>query len=40
LPPGFTHYMQQETDSPNRDRKPDKPKEPTMIYIVEVKDKE
>ena len=40
LPPGFTHYMQQETDSPNRDRRPDKPKEPTMIYIVEVKDKE
>jgi hypothetical protein len=39
LPPGFTHYMQQEADSPNRDRKPDKPKEPTMIYIVEVKDK-
>jgi hypothetical protein len=39
LPPGFTHYMQQETDSPNRDRRPDKPKEPTMIYIVEVKDK-
>lgn len=39
LPPGFTHYMQQEVDSPNRDRRPDKPKEPTMIYIVEVKDK-
>jgi len=32
--------MQQEADSPNRDRRPDKPKEPTMIYVVEVKDKE
>ena len=40
LPPGVTHYMQQVTDSPNRDRKPDKPKEPTMIYVVEVMDKE
>jgi len=39
LPPGFTHYMQQETDSPNRDRKPENPKEPTMIYVVEVKNK-
>jgi len=39
LPPGFTHYMQQEADSPNRDRRPDNPKEPTMIYVVEVKDK-
>jgi hypothetical protein len=29
--------MQQETDSPNRDRKPENPKEPTMIYVVEVK---
>ncbi|MCP4260635.1 MAG: hypothetical protein GY774_24380 [Planctomycetes bacterium] len=38
LPPDFSHYMQQATDSANRDRKPDKPKEPTMIYIVEVKD--
>ncbi|MFH1719898.1 MAG: BNR repeat-containing protein [Planctomycetota bacterium] len=37
LPPGFTHYMQQQTDSPNRDRKPENPREPTMIYIVEVK---
>ena len=37
LLPGFTHYMQQETDSPNRDRKPENPKEPTMIYVVEVK---
>ncbi len=36
LPPGQTHYMQQETDSPNRDRKPDSPREPTMIYLVEV----
>jgi hypothetical protein len=31
--------MQQETDSPNRDRKPDNPREPTMIYVVEVADK-
>jgi len=38
LPPGFTHYMQQQTDSPNRDRKPENPREPTMIYIVEVRD--
>ncbi len=38
LPSGFTHYMQQETDSANRDRKPENPKEPTMIYVVEVKD--
>ncbi len=38
LPEGFSHYMQQATDSANRDRRPDKPKEPTMIYIVEVKD--
>jgi len=38
LPPGQTHYMQQETDRPNRDRKPDTPREPTMIYVVEVKD--
>jgi hypothetical protein len=37
LPPGFTHYMQQQTDSPNRDRKPEDTREPTMIYIVEVK---
>jgi hypothetical protein len=39
LPPGFTHYMQQETDSPNRDRKPGNPREPTMIYVVEVRNK-
>jgi len=39
LPPGLTHYMQQEADSPNRDRKPENPKEPTMIYVVEVKNK-
>jgi hypothetical protein len=38
LPPGHTHYMQQKTDSPNRDRRPDRPREPTMIYIVEVKE--
>ena len=36
LPPGVTHYMQQQTDSPNRDRKPEDTREPTMIYIVEV----
>jgi hypothetical protein len=36
LPPGQTHYMQQETDRPNRDRKPESPREPTMIYLVEV----
>ena len=38
LLPGFTHYMQQETDSPNRDRRPENPREPTMIYVVEVRD--
>lgn len=38
LPPGEVHYMQQEADSPNRDRKPERPREPTMIYVVEVKD--
>jgi len=37
LPAGEIHYMQQQTDAPNRDRKPENPKEPTMIYIVEVK---
>ncbi|MEW6237606.1 MAG: BNR repeat-containing protein [Candidatus Omnitrophota bacterium] len=36
LPPGQTHYMQQETDIPNRDRKPDNPRQPTMIYLAEV----
>ncbi len=36
LPAGVTHYMQQETDSPNRDRKPEDTREPTMIYVVEV----
>jgi hypothetical protein len=39
LPAGQIHYMQQETDAPNRDRKPENPREPTMIYIVEVKNK-
>lgn len=39
LPPGVKHYMQQQTDSPNRDRKPQDAREPTMIYIVEVKTK-
>lgn len=38
LPKGEVHYMQQEADSPNRDRKPTKLREPTMIYVVEVKD--
>ncbi len=37
LPDGITHYMQQQTDSPNRDRKPEDAREPTMIYVVEVK---
>ena len=37
LPAGVTHYMQQKTDSPNRDRKPEDAREPTMIYVVEVK---
>jgi hypothetical protein len=37
LPPGQIHYMQQKTDPPNRDRKPENPRPPTMIYIVEVK---
>jgi hypothetical protein len=40
LPPGFTHYMQQETDSPNRDRKPEDAKQATMIYVVEVEKKQ
>ena len=39
LPPGQKHYMQQQTDRPNRDHKPENPREPTMIYIVEVKNK-
>jgi len=38
LPAGVTHYMQQQTDSPNRDRKPENASEPTMIYLVEVRD--
>lgn len=37
LPDGESHYMQQETARPNRDRKPENPKAPTMIYLVEVK---
>ncbi|MBI1390481.1 MAG: hypothetical protein GC154_18750 [bacterium] len=36
LPDGQIHYMQQEQAPPNRDRKPDNPKQPTMIYIVET----
>ncbi len=37
LPDGESHYMIQEVDRPNRDRKPENPKEPTMIYIVETR---
>jgi hypothetical protein len=37
LPPGTVHYMQQEMDRPNRDRKPENPKKPTMIYVVEMR---
>jgi hypothetical protein len=37
LPRGEKHYMQQETDRPNRDRQPENPRVPTMIYVVEVK---
>jgi hypothetical protein len=36
LPAGQIHYMQQETDAPNRDRKPENPRQPTMIYVVET----
>jgi len=36
LPDGQVHYMQQETAPPNRDRKPENPKTPTMIYLVET----
>ncbi|MBN1975663.1 MAG: BNR repeat-containing protein [Sedimentisphaerales bacterium] len=36
LPDGHAHFMQQETDIPNRDRKPLNPKKPTMIYIIEA----
>jgi hypothetical protein len=39
LPRGEKHYMQQETNRPNRDRKPENPRGPTMIYVVEVKNK-
>ena len=37
LPAGHVHYMQQEADQPNRDRRPESPKEPMMIYVVEMK---
>lgn len=37
LPPDEKHYMQQKTDSANRDRKPEDLREPTMIYVVEAK---
>ena len=40
LPPNYTHYMQQETAPSNRDHRPENPKEPTMIYIVEIKSQE
>ena len=36
LPPGETHYMVQATDPPNRDRRPEHPRAPTLIEIVEV----
>ncbi len=36
LPKGQRHYMQQEVARPNRDRKPESPKAPTMIFIVET----
>lgn len=36
LPEGQVHYMQQETARANRDRKPENPKKPTMIFIVET----
>lgn len=39
LPQGHIHYMQQEADPPNRDLRPEHPREPTMIYVVEVKNK-
>ncbi len=38
LPNGETHTMQQETDRPNRDRRPENPRAPTMIYVVEMKE--
>ncbi|MFB3788009.1 MAG: BNR repeat-containing protein [bacterium] len=37
LPNGEIHYMTQEVDRPNRDRQPENPQPPTMIYIVETK---
>ncbi len=37
LPKGEKHYMQQEVDKPNRDRKPENPRSPTMIYILEIR---
>lgn len=37
LPEGWQHFMLQKTARPNRDRKPDNPMEPTMIYVAEVK---
>jgi hypothetical protein len=40
LPPGEIHYLQQETALPNRDRKPENPKDPTMIYVLEMRESE
>ena len=37
LPDGQIHYMSQKTARPNRDRKPENPAPPSMIYLVEVK---
>ncbi|MDX9752737.1 MAG: BNR repeat-containing protein [bacterium] len=36
LPTGEIHYMSQKADQPNRDRKPENPMEPQMIYVYEV----
>ncbi|MBD3266367.1 hypothetical protein GF373_06825, partial [bacterium] len=37
LPKGEAHYMVQKNDRPNRDRKPENPLPPQMIYVYEVK---
>lgn len=37
LPDGWRHFMQQQVDPPNRDRRPENPREPTMIYLVEYR---
>ncbi|MDP8244399.1 MAG: BNR repeat-containing protein [Candidatus Hinthialibacter antarcticus] len=36
LPEGQVHYMQQQVARANRDRKPESPKSPTMVYVVET----